>query len=198
MSEYREKRTIAEDIPVGRTVVGSRPIVETQYESVVHERRGMSGVAVGALVLAAIAAAIVITMLVFNSQQKNTDQEMADRARIAAAQQTPAQPSQQAPIIVNVPPSASQPAPAPITAPAPSLSAPTAAAQSSVDVELDVTSKLLDDQELHSYSLDVKVSGGIATLSGRVPYEDLKARAETLTRTVKGVRSVINNITVQS
>jgi hypothetical protein len=197
MSEYREKRTIAEDIPVGRTVVGSRPIVETQYESVVHERRGMSGVAVGALVLAAIAAAIVITMLVFNSQQKNNDQEMADRARIAAAQQTPAQPSQQAPIIVNVPPSSSQPA-APITAPAPSLSAPTAAAQSSVDVELDVTSKLLDDQELRSYSVDVKVSGGIATLSGRVPYEDLKARAETLTRTVKGVRSVVNNIDVRS
>jgi len=197
MSEYREKRTIAEDIPVGRTVVGSQPIVETQYESVVHERRGMSGVAVGALVLAAIAAAIVITMLVFNSQQKNTDQEMADRARIAAAQQTPAQPSQQAPIIVNVPPSSSQPA-APITAPPPSLSAPTAAAPSSVDVELDVTSKLRDDQELRSYSVDVKVSGGIATLSGRVPYEDLKARAETLTRTVKGVRSVVNNIDVRS
>jgi len=187
MSEYREKRTIAEE---------SRPIVETQYESVVHERRGMSGVAVGALVVAAIAAAIVITMLVFNSQQKNTDQEMADRARIAAAQQTPA--SQQAPIIVNVPPSSSQPAAAPITAPAPSLSAPTATAPSSVDVELDITSKLLDDQDLRSYSVDVKVSGGIATLSGRVPYEDLKARAETLTRTVKGVRSVVNNIDVRS
>jgi type II secretory pathway pseudopilin PulG len=198
MSEYREKRTIAEDIPIGRTVVGSRPIVETQYESVVHERQGMSGLAVGALVLAAIAAAIVITMLVFNSQQKNTDQEMADRARIAAAQQTSAQPSQQAPIIVNVPPSASQPAAAPITAPPPSLSAPTAAAPSSVDVELDVTSKLLDDQELRSYSVDVKVSGGIATLSGRVPNEDLKARAETVARTVKGVRSVVNNIDVRS
>jgi hypothetical protein len=197
MSEYREKRTIAEDIPRGRTIVGSRPIVETQYESVVHERPGMSGLAVGALVLAAIAAAIVITMLIFNSQQKNTDQEMADRARIAAAQQTPAQPSQQAPIIVNVPPSSSQPA-APMTAPPPSLSAPTAAAPSSADVESDITSKLLDDQDLRSYSVDVKVSGGIATLSGRVPYEDLKARAEKVAKTVKGVHGVVNNIDVRS
>jgi hypothetical protein len=197
MSEYREKRTIAEEIPVGRTIVGGRPMVETQYESVVHEGRGMSGLAVGALVLAAIAAAIVITMLVFNSQQKNTDQEMADRARIAAAQQTPAQPSQQAPIIVNVPPSSSQPA-APMTAPPPSLSAPTAAAPSSADVESDITSKLLDDQDLRSYSVDVKVSGGIATLSGRVPYEDLKARAEKVAKTVKGVHGVVNNIDVRS
>jgi hypothetical protein len=50
VSEYREKRIVLQD-----TVVGSRPAVETRYDSVVNERRGMSGVAIAALVVAAIA-----------------------------------------------------------------------------------------------------------------------------------------------
>jgi osmotically-inducible protein OsmY len=43
----------------------------------------------------------------------------------------------------------------------------------------------------------VKVSGGVATLSGDVPTEQLKARAERLASRVKGVTSVTNNIVVK-
>jgi osmotically-inducible protein OsmY len=191
MSEYREKRTIVQGGPVGH------PIIETRSGSVVHERPGMSGRVIGSLVVAAIAAAIVITMLIINSQQRYNDQELAqERARITAGQQTPAQPTQQLPIMVNVP--SSQPATAPAAVPAPIQLAPTAAAPSSADVEMEVKSKLLDDQELRSHSVDVRVSGGTATLSGHVPYESLKTRAEKLAGTVKGVLSVVNNIAVQS
>jgi hypothetical protein len=77
--------------------------VETQYDSVVNERRGMSGVAVAALVVAGIAAAAVITMLIINSQQRNSDEALAqERARTGAVQQTPAQPAQQQPIFPHL------------------------------------------------------------------------------------------------
>ena len=81
MSEYRKERTVVEDVPLG-----SRPVVETKYDSVVRERPGMSGGAITALVLAAIAAAVVITMLILTSQQRDTEDQLAqERARNAAA-----------------------------------------------------------------------------------------------------------------
>ena len=195
MSEYRETRTVVEDVPIKR----ARPVVETQYDSVVHESRGMSGGAIAALVLAAIAAAVAITMLILSGQQRDSEAELAqERARTAAAlqqQQQPSQPSPQQPVIVMP---SSQPAAVPVPVPAPAQQAPTTQTPTSAEVELDITSKFLDDQDLRSQSIDVKVSGGTAVLSGRVSNEELKTRAEKIARTVKGVRSVINNISVQS
>jgi osmotically-inducible protein OsmY len=194
MSEYTEKRTVVEDVPIKR----ARPVGETQYDSVVREERGMSGGAITALVLAAIAAAVVITMLVMNNQQRNSDEELAqERARNAAAQQAQAQqPSQQPPVLV-VP--QSQPSTVPVPVPVPSQPAPatSATAPTSTELEIDINSKLLDDQDLRSYPIDVKVTGGTAMLRGHVPNDELKTRAEKLARTVKGVRSVINSIVVK-
>ncbi|HTG14014.1 MAG TPA: BON domain-containing protein [Blastocatellia bacterium] len=195
MSEYREKRTVVQDVPVG-----SRPVVETRYDSVVDERRGMSGVAVAALVVAAITAAVVITMLITNSQQRNSDEELAqERARTAAAQQMPAQPAQQQPVIVNLP--ASQPATVAVPYPVASTSQPAPVeartTPSSASVETDVASRLQNDEELRSYTIDVKVSGATAILRGHVPDEDLKKRAEKLARAVNGVQSVLNDIAVR-
>jgi hypothetical protein len=192
VSEFREKRTVVQD-----TVVGSRPAVETRYDSVVNERRGMSGVAIAALVVAAITAAVVITMLILNSQQKKTDEELAqERARTAIAQQTPAQPQ---PVIVNVPPSQPAIVPAPYPVPAPAQPAPTEtrSVPSNASIEIDVTSRLQNDEDLRTYAIDVKVTGGTAVLSGRVPSDELKKRAETLAKTVRGVQSIINDITVR-
>jgi hypothetical protein len=192
MSEYRERRTVVEDVPIG-----SRPVVETQHDTVVRERSGMSGGAVAALVLAAIATAVVITMMILNNQQSATEDELAQERLRAAAQQSqpqpqqPQQPSQ--PVIVTVP---GQPVPVPV--PAPSQAAPADVAPSSASIEIDITSKLLNDSELRASLIDVKVSGGTASLSGKVPTEELKKRAEMIARTVKGVRNVTNDIVVQS
>jgi len=195
MSEYRETRTVVEDVPIQR----ARPVVETQHESVVHESRGMSGGEVVALVLAGIAAAVVITILILNSQQRETEDQLAiERARAAAAQeQQPAQTSPQQPIVV-VPPSQPPAVQVPVPVPAPSQPAPSTTAPTNIEVEVDINSKLLDDQDLRSQSIDVKFNSGIAVLSGRVSSEELKTRAERVAKTVKGVRSVINNITVQA
>lgn len=197
MNEYSERRTVVEEVPIKR----ARPVVETQYDSVVHEHRGMSGGAVAALVLAAIAAAVVITMLILNSQQRNNEDELAqERARTAAAQQAntqppvqqPAQPAQQPQVLV-MPSSPTATVPAPAAAPA----ATAESAPSTAQVEIDVTSKLLDDSELRTHPIDVKVAGRTAVLSGQVPTDELKTRAEQLARSVRGVGRVINNITVQ-
>jgi osmotically-inducible protein OsmY len=188
LSEYREERTVVQEVPVG-----SRPVVESRYDSVVDERRGMSGGAIAALVVPGITAAIVITMMILNSQQRNSDEELAqERARTAAAQQTPAQPVQQQPVILNMP--SSQPAIVPVPYPVPGPSQP---APSSASVEIDVTSRIQNDEDLRSYAIDVKVSGGTATLSGHVPDEDLKKRAGKLARGVDGVQNVINDIAVK-
>lgn len=193
MSEYREERTVVQDVPVG-----NRPLVETRYDSVVDERRGMSGVAVAALVVAAITAAVVITLLIINSQQRNSDEVLAqERARTAAAQQAAAQ---QQPVIVTVPSSqpAILPVPYPVAGPAQPPSIDVRTAPSSASVEIDVTSRLQNDEELRPYAIFVKVIGGTATLSGYVPDEDLRKRAEKLTGKVKGVQSVINDIALRS
>lgn len=191
MSEYREKRTVIEDVPFA-----SRPVIETKYDSVVRERPAMSGGAIAALVLAAIAAAVVITMLILNSQQRDTEDQLAqERARAAAAEQTPTPQPQQQPVIVMP---QSQPAAVPV--PVPAQSAPVETAPSSASIEMDVTSKLLNDSELRSPSVDVRVSviGGTVTLRGQVPTEELKIRAGKLAGTATGVRNVVNELVVQS
>ena len=191
MNEYSEKRTVSRAVPIDRG-----PIVERQYDSVVTDREPTSGVAIAALVIAAVAAAVVITIMILNSQQADRDQQLAqERDRLAATQQSQPtqQPSQPAPIIVM--PQSGAPAQ---TSPSSQVAPPAeATAPSSIDVEIAVTSKLLDDQELHSYPVDVKVKAGTVTLSGNLPTEELKARAERVARTVKGVRDVTNKITVQ-
>ena len=194
MSEYREQSTIRQAVPVR-----SRPVVETQTDTVVHEHREISGVAIVALVLAAIAAASVITMLIMQTQQRNSDDLERERARSEAAQQLPAQPPQQSsqptsqPPVVVMPPQPS----APVVVPSPSQSGSTTATPSNVDIQIEITSKFLDDEELRSLPIEVKVSAGTVTLNGEVKSEELKARAETLAKTIKGVKSVTNNITVQ-
>lgn len=194
MSDYTEKRIVVQAVPVGRT-----PAVETRIDSVVGERRGMSGVAVAALVVAAIAAAVVITMLVLNNQQKTSDDLLAqERARTAAAQQAPAQPAPQQPLILTLP--ASQPAtvavPSLVVTPVQPPPSYKDSAPSNAALEIDVTSLLQNDPELRTYALDVKVTAGVAVLSGNVSDEALKQLAGKLAGTVHGVKRVVNNIAV--
>ena len=194
MSEYRETRI--EEVPIKR----ARPIVETHRDSVVRESRGMSGGAIAALVLASIAVGVLIAMLIVNTQQRNRDEELAqERERMAAAQQAQPspqplqQPIQQPPIVVTPQPSAT-----PVPVPSPSQPAPAPSAQpSSTQLEVDVNTKFLDDQDLRTHALDVKVTGGTAVISGQVPTDELKERAEKIARSVKGIRSVINSIVVK-
>lgn len=195
MSEYTEKRIVVQAVPVGRG-----PVVESRVDSIVNERQGISGVAITALVVAAIAAAVVITMLIINSQQKTSEDLLAqERARTVAAQQVPAQPAPQQPLIVNMP--AAQPAtvgvPSPVVTPVQPPPSYSDSAPSNAALEIDATSLLQNDAELRTYAIDVKVTNATAVLSGNVSDEALKKRAGRLTETVHGIKGVINDIAVR-
>jgi len=193
MSDYRETKTVFEQGPIRR----ARPVVESQYDSVVRERRGLSGGEIAALMLAAIAVGVVIAMLILNIQEKNRDEEMAqERARLSAVEQANAQQQQQPPVIVMPP--QSQPGVAPVPVPVPTPAPSSATAPTSTEIEVEIGSKFLDDPELRPHSVVVQVSGGVAMLSGTVPSEDLKTRAENLAKSAKGIRSVINGIVVKA
>lgn len=195
MNDYRERKTVFE-VPIKR----ARPVVEAQYDSVVHERRGVSGASVVALVLAAVAVTVAITVLIMSNRQQNNEQgltqdrTMAQQAQQPAqqpAQQQPAQqqpsqqPAQQPPVIVSPP--ATQPATTP---------AVTGGGPSSAEIAAAINSRLVEDPELAS--IEARVTDGTVTLVGRVPDDELKARAEELARSVRGVRRVVNRIAVQS
>src|ERR1051325_8162474 len=102
MAQIRETHTVVEDVPVER-----RTVVEEDYPPVVYERRGLSGGALAALVIAGIAVGVLITLLILNNQQRTQETQLeierarADAARQAAATPTPAAPvASQPPVVV--------------------------------------------------------------------------------------------------
>jgi hyperosmotically inducible periplasmic protein len=61
-----------------------------------------------------------------------------------------------------------------------------------------VRMKLANDQVVKGGALQVDVKGGVVTLSGTVQIEQQKARATKLTSKIKGVKSVVNNISLRA
>jgi FtsZ-interacting cell division protein ZipA len=194
MDEYQEKQKLFRDVPVKR----ARPVGGSPYEAVIHEHRGMSAGAVVALVLAAVAAAVAITLLIMNGQQKSRDDELA---QAKAAQQSMPQPQQQPQLVPSQPVPQQNPAalpqpqvPAQLPAPAPQAQP---ASPSNAELEVEAGGRLADDSQLRAYPIDVKVESGKAVLSGHVPNDELKSRAEILLMSIKGIRRIVNNIEVQ-
>lgn len=62
----------------------------------------------------------------------------------------------------------------------------------------DVRIKLASDQVVKGGALQVDVKQGVVTLGGAVELDKQKERAEKLARKVKGVKQVINTITIRS
>ncbi len=60
-----------------------------------------------------------------------------------------------------------------------------------------VSIKLANDQVVKGGALQVDVKQGVVTLSGQVELQKQKDRAATLAKKVKGVKQVINNITLR-
>jgi len=194
MAEYHERRTVIETEPPRR--VGQ---VETEHEHISYERRGMSGAAVTAIVLSAVAAAVLLTLLFTSNQSDSRDAELA-QDRIEPVQTVPAQqPAQQPPVVVTVPAPQTQtvPVPVPVPVPAPAQTQSTSSAVTDTGIEVDIISKLTDDPELRLHPINVKFNNGTVTLSGLVPRPSLKARAEIVASSVKGVTRVVNEIAVQ-
>ena len=197
--QQRKSRVVVE------TPAARREVVETQV-SRVPERRGMSGGAVAALVIGAVALVTILFLFLMNRQ----DELNANNVRVATAptpiqQQPPVivqQPTtQQPPVIVQQPAAPTTAAPIIVTPPptSTSSSSTTTTAPSGTDdasVQSSVDKKLSDDATLGSLGILATVIDGKVTLTGSVNSEDLKTRAERLVKAVKGVKRVDNQITV--
>ena len=59
-----------------------------------------------------------------------------------------------------------------------------------------VREKLASDAVVKGGAIDVEVKSGVVTLKGKVQDQKQKTRAESLAKKVKGVKSVINNLTI--
>ncbi|MBO0798001.1 MAG: BON domain-containing protein [Blastocatellia bacterium] len=65
-----------------------------------------------------------------------------------------------------------------------------------VAVSTKVKAKLAGDTETSAIMIGVSTANGVVTLSGEVPTEQEKAKAEQLARGTEGVTQVVNNITI--
>src|SRR5215813_519678 len=160
------------------------------------ERSGVSGTALAAIVVGVIALAAIIILFVMNQQNAANDN--------ATAQQQPPQtivqqPAQQPPVIVQQPAPATQPAPVIINGqPSGAGTTSTSGMNSSDDsrVQTAVDKKLSDDPNLNSLGITATVMSGKVTLIGVVHSQAEKNQVERAIRSVKGVKSVDNQISV--
>ena len=75
---------------------------------------------------------------------------------------------------------------------------PAWASQASDDKIYDqVRLKLVSDPDVKGGALDVQVKDGVVTLRGAVTSDRGKQKAERLAKRVKGVRSVVNELTIK-
>jgi hyperosmotically inducible protein len=61
-----------------------------------------------------------------------------------------------------------------------------------------VAEKLSGDAVVKGGAIDVEVKDGVVTLKGRVNDAKQKSKAESLAKKVKGVKSVVNNLTISA
>jgi hyperosmotically inducible protein len=76
---------------------------------------------------------------------------------------------------------------------------PTLAAQTANDDKIhdQVMMKLAGDPDVKGNNFDVDVKDGVVTLKGTVSREKFKEKADKLTKKIKGVKSVVNDLTVK-
>jgi len=187
--QARRSRVVVETPNERREVVSSQS-VRTPDNS------GISAGMVGVLVVVAIA---LITMLVlfWISSQPATD-----NANIAATQPPPTTvvqqpaPVQQPPVIIQQPAPATQPAPIVVTPPAGGTTAPTESVNMDSTIQTAIDKKISDDPEISTLGITASVIDGKVMLLGTVKTGALKTQVERLVKSVKGVKSVDNQISV--
>jgi hypothetical protein len=187
-NEARKSRVVVETPTTRREV--------THTEAVRSDREGVSGATVGVIVVVAIALVTILILFLMSGQNNNLNDNLA-------LQQQPAQPSttivqqpaaQQPPVIIQQAPAAPQQAPIIVTQPAPTGGSTSGSNDSAIQSEVD--KRIMDDPNLATVGVTVSVLDGKATLMGTVKSESVKAEFERLVRSVKGVKSIDNQILV--
>lgn len=213
--QHRRSRVVVE------TPTARREVVHSQTVRYPEERRGYSVGVVAAVALTAIAATVIIMLFVTNPRDDSDTTNVNLRAS-APVQPTP---YTQAPVMVQTPitqptPIIIQQPPATTTAPAPIIVAPPptttvpgtsappsstatvppASSGASAGDDLSLQQKIDrlfdEDRDVAAANIFATVVNGRVQLTGTVPSEAVKQRAERLASSVKGVLGVDNRITV--
>lgn len=200
--EQQKRSRVVIETPTAR-----REVVQT-VTARTPERRGVSTGVVAALVIGTVALVTLLFLFILNRQNSGTEVN----ANVTTAQPTPMQqpviiqqqptPLPQTPIIIQQPATTttSQP-PIIIEQPAPATTAPEAARPSGTDdstIQSAIDKKMAEDATLSTVGVTVTVSDGKVTLIGTVNTSALKNQVERLVKTVKGVRTVDNQIIVSA
>lgn len=202
--EEQKRSRIVVETPTARREVSR---VETAR---VPERNGISAGVVAALVIGAVALVTILFLFLMNRQ----DEAANTNVRVAAATQpTPIpqttiiqQPAPQQPATIVVQQPAAPPTSQPIIVP-PSTSSSSSttttesatakpSAPDDTTIQSYVDKKLSDSPTFSNLGITALVLDGKVTLTGTVDKPELKRQAETLVKSVRGVRSVDNQIAV--
>jgi hyperosmotically inducible periplasmic protein len=73
----------------------------------------------------------------------------------------------------------------------------TAVPPDDVRIEAEIKARLVAEKRANLTRLGVSSTGGVVYLSGRVPSDEQRARAEEIAREVPGVRRVVNTVEVR-
>src|SRR6266446_3057458 len=181
-----------------------RIVVETPHErrEVVHSEQvrhpqssGVSGATLTAVVIAVIALAAVMILFVLNRPDTMNNNATAQQPPQTIIQQ-PAQQPVQPPIVVQQPAPAMQPAPVIVNNPPPAGGSTSGKVSDDSTIQTAIDKKLSDDPSLASLGITAVVLNGKVTLTGVVKTESQKAQVERAARSVKGVKSIDNQISV--
>jgi len=186
--EHGERRRIVVETPNER-----REVVHS--EQVRHpQSSGVSGATLAAVVIAVIALAAVMILFVLNRQDTMNNNATAQQPPQTIIQQPAQQP--QPPIVVQEPAPATQPAPVIVNNPPPAGGSTSGRVSDDSTIQTGIDKKLSDDPSLASLGITAVVINGKVTLTGLVKTESQKAQVERTVRSVKGVKSIDNQISV--
>jgi hypothetical protein len=200
--EQQKRSRVVIETPTAR-----REVVQTTTARV-PERRGISTGVVAALVIGTVALVTLLFLFILNRQNSGTEVNANVQTAERPVQQPPViiqqqpTPLPQTPIIIQQPATTttSQPPviieqPAPATAP-PATTAPRGNDDTTIQSAID--KKMAEDATLSTVGVSITVLDGKVTLIGTVDSQALKNQVERLVKTVKGVRTVDNQIIVSA
>jgi hypothetical protein len=203
--QHRRSRVVIETPAARREVVRT----VTAREPV---RRGLSGGVVAALVIGSVALVTLLFLFILNRQQQDTVTEVSTSRQSASAPQ----PAQQPVIIEQAPPTQTQPPiiiqqPATTTtqppviieqAPAPAAAPPVTTATSSgtndTAIQSEIDKRMAEDATLSTLGVTTTVLDGKVTIIGTVESQAQKNQVERMVKSVKGVRSVDNQVVISA
>ena len=186
--EHGERRRVVVETPNER-----REVVHS--EQVRHpQSSGVSGATLAAVVIVVIALAAVMILFVLNRQDTMNNNATAQQPPQTIIQQPAQQP--QPPIVVQEPAPATQPAPVIVNNPPPAGGSTSGRVSDDSTIQTGIDKKLSDDPSLASLGITAVVLNGKVTLTGLVKTESQKAQVERTVRSVKGVKSIDNQISV--